>query len=87
MSLLSLSVWSNTTVLAAAIHSSSLTDYVMKTKLQRMTKSQMCTIINDVRGYTFTPDVWSKEELLNYLIDGGIYTSFQFKHLNKSQAN
>ena len=57
---------------------------MMISKLKRMTKSQMCDIINDVRGYTFTPDVWSKEELLNYLIDGGIYTSYQFKHLIKS---
>ena len=42
----------------------------------------MCDIINEVRGYAMTPKVWSKEELLNYLIDGGIYTSYQWRQTN-----
>ena len=36
----------------------------------------MCDIINQVRGYAMTPDSWTREELINYLIDGGIYLSW-----------
>lgn len=54
----------------------------MPTKLERLTKVEMCDIINEVRGYSVTPDIWSKEELLNYLIDGGIYTTYQWRQTN-----
>ena len=37
---------------------------------------QMCNIINTVRGYAMTPDSWTRDELINYLIDGGIYSSW-----------
>lgn len=32
-----------------------------------MTKLQMCLVINKVKGYKMTPDVWTKEELQNHL--------------------
>jgi len=41
-----------------------------------LNKLQMCNIINTVRGYAMTPDTWTRDELINYLIDGGIYSSW-----------
>lgn len=32
-----------------------------------MTKQQMCDVLNYLNGYRMTPDVWTKEELTNYL--------------------
>ena len=41
-----------------------------------LNKQQMCNIINTVRGYSMTPDLWTREELINYLIDGGVFSSW-----------
>ncbi len=41
-----------------------------------LNKTQMCRIINTVRGYAMTPDSFTKKELINYLIDGGCYSSW-----------
>ena len=49
-------------------------------KVDKLNKQEMCTIINQVRGYAMTPDSWTREELTNYLIDGGIYLSWLNGH-------
>ena len=45
-------------------------------KVDELNKQEMCDIINQVRGYAMTPDRWTRKELTNYLIDGGIYLSW-----------
>lgn len=45
-------------------------------EVRALNKQQMCNIINTVRGYAMTPDRWTREELISYLIDGGIYSSW-----------
>jgi len=45
-------------------------------EVNKLNKLQMCDIINKVRGYAMTPDSWTRDELINYLIDGGIYSSW-----------
>ena len=49
-------------------------------KVDKLNKQEMCNIINQVRGYSMTPDSWTREELINYLIDGGIYLSWLNGH-------
>tara|TARA_B100001057_G_C22664289_1_gene877200 strand:+ start:131 stop:346 length:216 start_codon:yes stop_codon:yes gene_type:complete len=49
-------------------------------KVDKLNKQEMCNIINNVRGYAMTPDLWTREELINYLIDGGIYLSWLSGH-------
>ena len=49
-------------------------------KVDKLNKQEMCDIINQVRGYAMTPDTWTREELTNYLIDGGIYLSWLNGH-------
>ena len=49
-------------------------------KVDKLNKHEMCNIINQVRGYAMTPDTWTREELTNYLIDGGIYLSWLRGH-------
>ena len=48
--------------------------------VDKFNKQEMCNIINQVRGYTMTPDSWTREELKNYLIQGGIYLSWLNGH-------
>ena len=48
----------------------------MNTKPEQLTKQQMCNVINSVRGYAMTPDVWTRDELLSYLIDGACWYSY-----------
>ena len=51
--------------------------------VDKLNKQEMCNIINQVRGYAMTPDTWSRQELKNYLIDGGIYLTWLRMSPNK----
>ena len=48
--------------------------------VNNLNKQKMCSIINHVRGYAMTPDLWTRKELITYLIDGGVYSSWLQGH-------
>jgi len=43
----------------------------------KLSKQEMCDIINQVRGYSMTPDTWTKKELMKFLIEGACYYSWR----------
>tara|TARA_B100001094_G_C18183938_1_gene802565 strand:- start:182 stop:364 length:183 start_codon:yes stop_codon:yes gene_type:complete len=44
--------------------------------VRKLNKQQMCDIINQIDGHSMTPDVWTKKELMVFLIEGGAYDSW-----------
>lgn len=55
-------------------------------KVDKLNKQEMCNIINSVRGYAMTPDSWSREELTNYLIEGGAYLAWIQGHTQQTMV-